>query len=167
MLSDLSIGLRAIVSPAARPQRRRRRCSPAVEILLNTSLIAELIKNGEITQIKEAMEQSLYPGSQTFEQALCRLYLDEQISYDEAMIASDSPTNLAWLINQNSPTRTRRRAMAQPRRNGKAPRRHARLRVSMTIDPDMLERDRLAHGFDAGLLPSAHGRSRAAGHARR
>ena len=46
---------------------------PAVEILLNTSLIAELIKNGEITQIKEAMEQSLYPGSQTFEQALCRL----------------------------------------------------------------------------------------------
>ena len=59
---------------------------PAVEILLNTSLIAELIKNGEFTQIKEAMEQSLYPGSQTFEQALCRLYLDEQISYDEAMI---------------------------------------------------------------------------------
>ena len=77
---------------------------PAVEILLNTSLIAELIKNGEITQIKEAMEQSLYPGSQTFEQALCRLYLDGQISYDEAMVASDSPTNLAWLINQNSPT---------------------------------------------------------------
>ena len=50
------------------------------------------------------MEQSLYPGSQTFEQALCRLYLDGQISYDEAMTASDSPTNLAWLINQNSPT---------------------------------------------------------------
>ena len=77
---------------------------PAVEILLNTSLIAELIKNGEFTQIKEAMEQSLYPGSQTFEQALCTLYLDEQITYDEAMIASDSPTNLAWLINQNTPT---------------------------------------------------------------
>ena len=103
VLSDLSIGLRAIVS-----QRLVRNTDgalqPAVEILLNTSLIAELIKNGEFTQIKEAMEQSLYPGSQTFEQALCRLYLDEQISYDEAMIASDSPTNLAWLINQNSPT---------------------------------------------------------------
>ena len=50
------------------------------------------------------MEQSLYPGSQTFEQALCRLYLDGVITYDEAMIASDSPTNLAWLINQNTPT---------------------------------------------------------------
>ena len=103
VLSDLSIGLRAIVS-----QRLIRSndgtLRPAVEILLNTSLIAELIKNGEFTQIKEAMEQSLYPGSQTFEQALCKLYLDEQISYDEAMIASDSATNLAWLINQNSPS---------------------------------------------------------------
>src|SRR5690606_33713117 len=77
---------------------------PAVEILLNTSLIAELVKNGEFAQIKEAMEQSLYPGSQTFEQALCRLYLDGVITYDEAMIGSDSPTNLAWQINQSSPT---------------------------------------------------------------
>jgi twitching motility protein PilU len=50
------------------------------------------------------MEQSLYPGSQTFEQSLCRLYLDGVIGYEEAMTGSDSPTNLAWLINQNSPT---------------------------------------------------------------
>ena len=77
---------------------------PAVEILLNTSLISDLIKNCEFAQIKEAMEQSLYPGSQTFEQALCRLYLDGVIAYDEAMIASDSPTNLAWQINQNNPS---------------------------------------------------------------
>jgi len=103
LLSDLSIGLRAIVC-----QRLVRNTAgvqqPAVEILLNTALIAELIKNGEITQIKEAMEQSLYPGSQTFEQALCRLHLDGVLSYDEAMTASDSPTNLAWLINQQAPT---------------------------------------------------------------
>ncbi|MEO5700736.1 MAG: PilT/PilU family type 4a pilus ATPase [Casimicrobiaceae bacterium] len=103
LLSDLSIGLRAIIC-----QRLVRNADgtqqPAVEILLNTSLIAELVKNGEITQIKEAMEQSLYPGSQTFEQSLCRLHLDGRISYEEAMIASDSPTNLAWLINQNAPT---------------------------------------------------------------
>src|SRR5205814_2603966 len=77
---------------------------PAVEVLLNTSLIAELIKSGEFAQIKEAMEQSLYPGSQTFEQSLCRLYLDNVINYEEAMSGSDSPTNLAWLINQNSPS---------------------------------------------------------------
>ncbi len=103
VLSDLSIGLRAIIC-----QRLVRNLNgeqqPAVEILLNTSLIAELIKSGEFAQIKEAMEQSLYPGSQTFEQALCRLYLDGVITYDEAMIGSDSPTNLAWQINQSSPT---------------------------------------------------------------
>ena len=69
LLSDLSIGLRAIVSQRL-VRNSEGELQPAVEILLNTSLIAELIKNGEITQIKEAMEQSLYPGSQTFEQAL-------------------------------------------------------------------------------------------------
>ena len=103
MLSDLSIGLRAIISQRlVRNQDGEQQ--PAVEILLNTSLIADLIKNGDFSQIKEAMEQSLYPGAQTFEQALCRLYLDGVVSYDEAMTASDSPTNLAWQINQNSPS---------------------------------------------------------------
>jgi twitching motility protein PilU len=103
VLSDLSIGLRAIVSQRL-VRNKEGTLQPAVEILLNSSLISDLIKNGEVAQIKEAMEQSLYPGSQTFEQALCRLYLDDQISYDDAMTAADSPTNLAWLINQNSPT---------------------------------------------------------------
>ena len=87
VLSDLSIGLRAIIC-----QRLIRNHDgeqqPAVEILLNTALIAELVKNGEFVQIKEAMEQSLYPGSQTFEQSLCRLYLDGVITYDEAMLGS-------------------------------------------------------------------------------
>ena len=73
---------------------------PAVEILLNTRNISELIEKGDISEIKEALEKSLAPGSQTFEQALCKLYLDGRISYDEAMVASDSATNLAWLINQ-------------------------------------------------------------------
>ena len=104
VLSDLSIGLRAIVCAAAGAQQGRRRSSRRSRSCSTPSLIAELVKNGEFAQIKEAMEQSLYPGSQTFEQALCRLYLDGVITYDEAMIASDSPTNLAWLINQNAPT---------------------------------------------------------------
>jgi twitching motility protein PilU len=107
LLSDLSIGLRAIISQRL-VRNKEGEQQPAVEILLNTSLIADLIKNGEITQIKEAMEQSLYPGSQTFEQALCRLYLDGVVSYDEALSAADSPTNLAWLVNQNSQTATTR-----------------------------------------------------------
>jgi len=103
LLSDLSIGLRAIISQRLARNKEGDQ-QPAVEILLNTSLIAELIKNGEITQIKEAMEQSLYPGSQTFEQALCRMYLDGVLTYDEALAASDSPTNLAWLVNQSAPS---------------------------------------------------------------
>ena len=137
VLSDLSIGLRAIVS-----QRLVRNADgelqPAVEILMNTSLIAELIKNGEFTQIKEAMEQSLYPGSQTFEQSLCRLYLDGTISYDEAMAASDSPTNLAWQINQSgvsSRVENMERAV-QGERSGRPVADFA----SMAIDTELLQR---------------------------
>ena len=77
--SDLSIGLRAIISQRLVRSKEGEQ-QPAVEILLNTSLIADLIKNGDRTQMKEAMEQSLHPGSQTFEQALCRLYLDQATS---------------------------------------------------------------------------------------
>jgi twitching motility protein PilU len=138
LLSDLSIGLRAIISQRlVRNKEGDQR--PAVEILLNTSLIAELIKNGEITQIKEAMEQSLYPGSQTFEQALCRLYLDAEIGYEEALSASDSPTNLAWLVNQNAPsTRNEPGAEAGDDATGMT----APSFAKFEIDPEFLNRDR-------------------------
>jgi twitching motility protein PilU len=137
VLSDLSIGLRAIICQRL-VRNEEGSQQPAVEILLNTPMIAELVKNGEIGQIKEAMEQSLYPGSQTFEQALCRMHLDRQISYDEAMKASDSPTNLAWLINQSSPTS---RVEAMPQADGKsAPRRPGSDFGSLQIEPEMLDR---------------------------
>ena len=136
VLSDLSIGLRAIIC-----QRLVRNANgeqqPAVEILLNTSLIAELIKNGEFAQIKEAMEQSLYPGSQTFEQALCRLYLDGVITYDEAMIGSDSPTNLAWQINQSGPNA---RVASLESSDDAAERKPVADFTSMTINTELLDR---------------------------
>lgn len=135
LLSDLSIGLRAIICQRL-VRNTEGQQQPAVEILLNTSLIAELIKSGEFTQIKEAMEQSLYPGSQTFEQALCRLYIDGIITYDEAMIGSDSPTNLAWLINQSNPT-SRIEQMESQRRDDRAPGADF---SSMTINTDLLDR---------------------------
>jgi twitching motility protein PilU len=138
VLSDLSIGLRAIICQRL-VRNRFGSQQPAVEILLNTSLIAELVKNGEIAQIKEAMEQSLYPGSQTFEQSLCRLYLDNQISYDEAMAASDSPTNLAWLINQSTPT-ARVEAMPQHDPKGTSRRPPASDFAALHIEPGMLDR---------------------------
>ena len=135
VLSDLSIGLRAIVSQRL-VRNREGAQQPAVEILLNTALIAELIKNGEFPQIKEAMEQSLYPGSQTFEQALCRLYLDSVISYEEAMSASDSPTNLAWQINQNSPSSRVDAMEADPKTEQ---RRIGADFATMTINTDLLD----------------------------
>jgi twitching motility protein PilU len=139
VLSDLSIGLRAIISQRL-VRNKDGDLQPAVEILLNTALIAELIKNGEITQIKEAMEQSLYPGSQTFEQSLCRLHMDGQITYDEAMIASDSPTNLAWLINQNSPTARVENIQDQGGGDPEKPRRTQADFTVMQIDAEMLDR---------------------------
>jgi twitching motility protein PilU len=137
LLSDLSIGLRAIICQRL-VRNSEGEMQPAVEILLNTSLIAELIKNGEITQIKEAMEQSLYPGSQTFEQALSRMYMDGHITYDEAMTASDSPTNLAWLINQNSPTARVENLTSQT--GSGEPQRPQSDFTTLQIDAEMLDR---------------------------
>jgi twitching motility protein PilU len=97
---DLSATLKTIISQrlTRKPDGKR---TPAVEILLNTRHIAELIERGEINGIKEAMEQSLAPGSQTFEQDLYRLYKEGTITLDEALANADSPTNLSWLINNS------------------------------------------------------------------
>lgn len=98
LLLDLSISLRCVLS-----QRLVKsvdgKLLPAVEVLLNTARIAELIQKGEFDQIKEAMDQSLYPGSQSFEQALFRLFRTGKISKDEALLNCDSPTNMLWMIN--------------------------------------------------------------------
>lgn len=95
---DLSVSLRSILSQRLVRQPNGKRI-PAVEILMNTRHIADLIESGELNSIKEAMEQSLAPGSQTFEQDLFQLYRDKVISLDEALSNADSPTNLSWLIN--------------------------------------------------------------------
>ena len=73
---------------------------PAVEILLNTRNISELIEKGQISEMKEALEKSLAPGSQTFEQALFKLFMDGKITQDEALTNADSASNMLWLINQ-------------------------------------------------------------------
>lgn len=103
LLADLAISLRCVIS-----QRLVRgingKMVPAVEVLLNTKHISELVAAGEINQIKDAMEQSLSPGSQTFEQALYKLIKDGLITREEAMIHADSPTNLATLIDYSHST---------------------------------------------------------------
>jgi twitching motility protein PilU len=100
LLLDLSASLKAIVSQRLVKNKEGGR-SPAVEVLLNTRHISELIEKGEINEIKEAMEKSLSPGSQTFEQDLFRMYRSGEITLEEALSNSDSPTNLSWLINNS------------------------------------------------------------------
>jgi twitching motility protein PilU len=95
---DLSVTLRAIVSQRLVHKLDGRR-TPAVELLINTRHIAELIEKGAISSIKEAMEQNLVADSRTFEQDLYHMYKNNIISFDEALTNADSPTNLAWMIN--------------------------------------------------------------------
>ncbi|MEP7083851.1 MAG: type IV pili twitching motility protein PilT, partial [Betaproteobacteria bacterium] len=105
LLSDLAVSLRAIVSQRL-VRNKQGKLQPAVEIMMNSTHVAELVKAGDLDKLAEAMQQSLYPGSQTFEQALCKLYLDNVISYEDALQTADSPTNLAWLINHYTEQRT-------------------------------------------------------------
>ena len=100
---DLAVALRCVISQrlVKRPDGQR---IPAAEILLNTRHVSDLIEKGNFGEIKEAMEQSLAPGSQTFEQDLFRLFNDGTISLEEALANADSPTNLSWLINNQQIT---------------------------------------------------------------
>lgn len=103
LLADLASGLRAIVS-----QRLIRATAggrmPAVEVMLNTKLVAEFIEQGDFTGVKESMEKSLAEGSQTFEAELARMINDGFITRDEGLAYADSPTNLMWrLANDMDP----------------------------------------------------------------
>ncbi|KAF4533628.1 hypothetical protein B566_EDAN005675 [Ephemera danica] len=97
---DLSMALRSIISQRLVRNKEGKR-TPACEVLINTRHISELIERGELQGIKEAMEQTLAPGSQTFEQDLFRLYSQGTITVAEALAHADSPTNLSWLINNS------------------------------------------------------------------
>ena len=100
LLADLGAGLRAIVS-----QRLVRATAggrvPAVEVMLNTKLVSELIEKGDFSGVKEAMEKSLAEGSQTFEKDLARLITTGVISRDEGLAFADSPTNLMWRLQND------------------------------------------------------------------
>ena len=103
LLADLSVSLRAIICLRLVRDMQGKLC-PATEILLNTTHVKELIKNGQVDHIKDAMERSLAPGCQTFEQALYTLYKAGTISLEEALGHADSATNLAWKIDNAEPS---------------------------------------------------------------
>jgi twitching motility protein PilU len=99
LLQDLSSAVKAIVSQRLVRSKEGGRRQAAVEIMVNTRYVADLIEKGEIGQIKEAMDKSLSPGSQSFEKALLELFQADLISQEEALANADSATNLLWLIN--------------------------------------------------------------------
>ncbi|MDO8413373.1 MAG: ATPase, T2SS/T4P/T4SS family, partial [Gallionellaceae bacterium] len=98
VLADLGMCLRAVISQRL-VRNLQGKLVPAVEILLNTTLIADLIKKDEIEKIRDAIEQSVSPGSQTFEQALYRLFKNGDITKEDAMQNADSASNLSALID--------------------------------------------------------------------
>lgn len=110
---DLAVALKSVISQrlVKKPDGSR---IPAAEILINSRHIADLIESGSFNEIKEAMEQSLAPGSQTFEQDLYRLYTEGHITLDEALANSDSPTNFSWMVNNSSPSQPQQALHKEP-----------------------------------------------------
>ena len=100
MLGDLAAALKAIVSQRLLRTVHGSR-TPAVEVLLNTKLIAELIEKGDFSGIKEAMEKSMAEGSQTFEMDIARLIVDGSVDRKEGLAYADSPTNLQWRLQND------------------------------------------------------------------
>ena len=102
LLMDLSLNLRAVVSQRLIPRQDGKGRAAAVEILLNTPLISDLIFKGEVTEIKEIMKKSRNLGMQTFDQALFDAYEGQLISYEDALRNADSLNDLRLQIKLNS-----------------------------------------------------------------
>jgi twitching motility protein PilU len=97
LLGDLAASLRGIVS-----QRLLRTVdgsrAPAMEVMVNTKLVQELIEKADFSGVREAMENSMAEGSQTFEEDLARLITEGRIDRKEGLAYADSPTNLLWRL---------------------------------------------------------------------
>ncbi|MBN9462401.1 MAG: PilT/PilU family type 4a pilus ATPase [Burkholderiales bacterium] len=102
LLMDLSLNLKAIVSQRLIPIATGKGRVPAVEILLNSPLIADLIFKGEVGAIKEVMKKSRELGMQTFDQALFDLFEAGRITYEDALRNADSVNDLRLNIKLNS-----------------------------------------------------------------
>lgn len=95
---DLALNLRAIVAQQLVPSAKGEGREAAIEILLNSPMVAELVKKGDIGSIKETMAKSKEMGMQTFDQALFELYKQRRINYADALHYADSPNDLRLMI---------------------------------------------------------------------
>src|SRR5574343_976925 len=100
LLGDLAASLRGVISQRLLRTIEGKRV-PAVEVMLNTALIADLIQKADFSGVREAMEKSLAEGSQSFEQDLARLVTDGLVSRNEALTHADSPNNLLWRLQND------------------------------------------------------------------
>jgi twitching motility protein PilU len=99
---DLSLNVRAMVSQRLLPIKGRKGRVPAVEIMLNTPLITDLIFKGNVPEIRDVMKRSRELGMQTFDQSLFELYEAELITYEDALRNADSVNDLRLQIKLNS-----------------------------------------------------------------
>jgi twitching motility protein PilU len=102
LLMDLSLNLRALISQRLIAFKDRKGRVPAVEVMLNSPLISELIFKGEVQEIREVMKRSREQGMVTFDQALFDLHEAELISYEDALRNADSVNDLRLQIKLNS-----------------------------------------------------------------
>ncbi len=102
LLMDLSLNLRALISQRLVPRQDNKGRHAAVEVMLNSPLIADLIFKGEVAEIKEIMKKSSQMGMQTFDQALFNAFEANLISYEDALRNADSLNDLRLQIKLNS-----------------------------------------------------------------
>jgi twitching motility protein PilU len=102
LLMDLSLNLKALVSQRLLPREEGKGRIAAVEILLNTPLVSDMIFKGEVGELKELMKRSRELGMQTFDQALFDLYENRMVTYEDALRNADSVNDLRLQIKLNS-----------------------------------------------------------------
>ena len=98
LFMDLSLNLRAIVAQQLVRRLDGRSRRPVVEVLINTPLASDLIRKGEIHKLKELMKRSGEQGMVTFDQALYELYVNKEISYEDAILHADSANEVRLMI---------------------------------------------------------------------
>jgi twitching motility protein PilU len=102
LLMDLSLNMKGLISQRLIPKKETKGRVVAIEIMLNSPLISDLIFKGEVHEIKEIMKKSRELGMQTFDQALFDLYEADRISYEDALRNADSVNDLRLNIKLNS-----------------------------------------------------------------
>ncbi|MFE8071296.1 PilT/PilU family type 4a pilus ATPase [Marinobacteraceae bacterium S3BR75-40.1] len=95
---DLSLNLKAIVAQQLVPTPDGKGRKAVIEVLINTPLVADVIRKGEVHRLKEMMRKATESGMQTFDQALYRLYSDGSITYEDALAYADSANDLRLMI---------------------------------------------------------------------